>query len=93
MMALLLLLLLLLCFAGLSGTLPRGLFLLPNLIELNVELNALEGTLREGLCRSGNTTGALGVLSLKNNRFSGPATGLMQCTSIASLDLSVSAQQ
>jgi hypothetical protein len=75
--------------AGLSGTLPRGLFLLPNLTELNVELNDLRGTLPDDLCRSGNTTTALGVLSLKNNRFSGPATSLLRCTSLTFLDISV----
>jgi hypothetical protein len=76
--------------AGLTGTLPRSLFLLPDLEELNVELNDLGGSLPQDLCKNGNVSGVLRVLSLKNNRFSGPATSLLQCSNLTFLELSVS---
>lgn len=74
--------------AGLNGTLPEGLVNLPELVELNLQLNRLTGRLPSNLCGVGSN---LTVLSVKNNLLSGPVRMVRNCTKLMLLDLSVSA--
>lgn len=72
---------------GLVGTIPPKLFRLPNLIELNVEVNSLTGELPEKLCDGDSQ---LQILSVRRNALSGSAVGVQSCESLVHLDLSVS---
>jgi hypothetical protein len=72
---------------GLYGTLPEGIFNLPQLVELNLQLNRLTGRLPSNMCAVNSN---LTVLSVKNNLLTGPVRALRNCTKLALLDLSVS---
>eukprot|EP00879_Flechtneria_rotunda_P020509 GHRR01021579.1.p1 GENE.GHRR01021579.1~~GHRR01021579.1.p1 ORF type:complete len:391 (+),score=106.28 GHRR01021579.1:867-2039(+) len=72
---------------GLVGTIPSSITSLPNLIEFNVEVNQLEGTLPNPVC---GPNSQLQVFSVRRNNISGSAMGVQACDNLVHLDLSVS---
>eukprot|EP00775_Hariotina_reticulata_P004663 gene4663-4916_t len=70
---------------GLTGSLPAALGQLPQLEVLNVETNALHGTLPPQFCPEDSR---LKVLKLRGNQLQGPPTQLLGCHSLTQLDIS-----
>ncbi|KAF6255371.1 hypothetical protein COO60DRAFT_215437 [Scenedesmus sp. NREL 46B-D3] len=69
---------------GLTGTLPEALSELPDLSVLNVETNALMGSIPRQLCKRNNLT----VLKLRSNSLEGVPQDLAQCSQLTQLDIS-----
>jgi Leucine-rich repeat (LRR) protein len=69
---------------GLTGTLPDALSDLPDLSVLNVETNALVGSIPRQLCKRNKLT----VLKLRSNQLEGAPTHITQCTQLTQLDIS-----
>lgn len=74
---------------GLVGTIPQGLFKLPSLTELNLEVNSLTGTLPSAVCGEGSM---FELFHVRRNALVGPATGVESCKNLVNLDLSVGAR-
>jgi hypothetical protein len=70
---------------GLIGSIPEAVGRLENLEELNLETNALTGSIPMNLC--GPKT-HLRLLNLRTNALSGSADGLRTCTELDQLDIS-----
>ena len=73
---------------GIVGAIPKGIGALTRLVELDLQTNALTGTVPADLC--GPDT-RLRVLNLRSNRLRGPATSLARCTALAQLDVASNA--
>jgi hypothetical protein len=58
---------------GLVGTIPRALFALPELIELNLEVNQLEGQLPDPLCSEDTTLEVRRIGNCSTAQLAGPS--------------------
>eukprot|EP00775_Hariotina_reticulata_P008472 gene8472-8655_t len=72
---------------GISGTIPAGLSTLPDLIELNLGLNRLTGTLPSPVCLEGESK--LQVFIVRSNFLEGSCQGLAACPQLRYLDVAL----